>query len=706
MNKKVFLLLAGLILAGGTVRADVSAFSQHYDAGQIYLSQFQYASAISEFKMAMRINYLDNSARIGLINSYLARATYYANKEQSYEKAANDLRAAIFYLRYWANPQTIQNSSAQISSAVENLNLCLTALKYDTTPKSRLAKAQALRAQGFFAEAGYEFIQASSGSDNSVKTKALEQAGDMMKVLRNEPKALEYYQKAVALNEGNGALRLKYARSLDNQGQNDAAVVEYNYALSKSEGDFEILYALEKIYLQKLANTPNDAETNANLGAIYQKQNKLDEAMKYYSKAEVINPTNVTTRLNLGTLFQQQKNYDKALEAYDSVLVLYPSNKQANLYKAQVLSLMGESEKSIEQFKKVLNIDPTNQDAKLEMIKAMQKTLTSQELLSYIKRDFADNASICYDLGLEFHKQGRYDDAIMFYQETLKTNKTNPEIYLNLALAYKDKNDMAKSTAVLKQAKALFPSNQQILAKLKEIDDLAVNEKYAQALDLFNKNEYQKALDIYLTITPPDEDLYLAIASCYQGLNDDKNALTYYQKAFTANPKNADVAYYLGVLYSEQENWTSAKTYLKKTLAIDKTNQKALDLYASVMEQANIKTLDKAIEFYEKANYVEALKLVNQILAEDVKNTYAFYYRGMIYDAQKKPSPAIADYQKALTFNKDLIICHYLLAVDYDTLSQFKNALNSYKKFVALTEEDNDYKKYSASRIKALKSYE
>ena len=79
--------------------APTGAFAQHYDAAQTYLAQGQYSSAITEFRKSLRINYLDNSARIGLINSYLARATYYANQEKNYDKAANDFRSALFYLK-------------------------------------------------------------------------------------------------------------------------------------------------------------------------------------------------------------------------------------------------------------------------------------------------------------------------------------------------------------------------------------------------------------------------------------------------------------------------------------------------------------------------------------------------------------------------------------------------------------------------------
>ena len=61
-----------MCLLSGVAHAD---FKEHFELGQSYMMQYQYPSAINEFRNALRINYLDNSARIGLINAYLARAT-------------------------------------------------------------------------------------------------------------------------------------------------------------------------------------------------------------------------------------------------------------------------------------------------------------------------------------------------------------------------------------------------------------------------------------------------------------------------------------------------------------------------------------------------------------------------------------------------------------------------------------------------------
>ena len=70
--KKSLAVLAKLsiitCLLSGIAFAD---FKEHYDLGQSYMSQYQYSGAITEFKSALRINYLDNSARIGLINAII-----------------------------------------------------------------------------------------------------------------------------------------------------------------------------------------------------------------------------------------------------------------------------------------------------------------------------------------------------------------------------------------------------------------------------------------------------------------------------------------------------------------------------------------------------------------------------------------------------------------------------------------------------------
>ncbi|MBR2526472.1 tetratricopeptide repeat protein [bacterium] len=704
--KKIFNLVCLLLLCSNFCLAN--DFKTYYDNGQNYLNSSQYSSAITEFKKALRINYLDNSARIGLVNSYLARGTYYANNEQDYEKSANDFRAALFYLKYYPDDGDLSSSASAISTTVDNLEQCMSTLGQSKAPQQRYNRGVELRKNGNLAAAGYEFFAAAENGDNNIKKHSYSNIGDILSVLDNNKKAVIYYQKSVAIDPENAALRLKYARILDKLGQDDLAVQEYNAILQNGSKNPEVLYALEKIYTKKLAASPNSAELNANLGAILQKQKKYDAALTYYKAAETIDPSSVTTRLNLGTLYQQKKDYNSALSAYNSIITLYPNNLEANLYRAQTLKELGEKEEAIKAFKKVLSIDPNQQVAKVEMFELMKDNMTPEQMLKSFNNNAAvdkSSVSAMYDYAKDLHKNKKYNEAISFYKEVLKHDANNPEIYANIALVYAEMQDFENAQKYLDGAKARFPKDEFIQTTYNKVKELSFAKKYEEANKYFTNNEYQKALNLYLTIYPQQKDVLIAIAACYKGLNNIDKSIEYYKRAFEKDKNDSEIAYYIGVLYAEKENWTSAKIYLQKALAIDPKNVNADDLLATVVEQNNVLLINKVIDLYNAKNYDQALKIISQILTEDNKNAYAYYYRGLIYDAQQKSLQAIEEYKKAVEYNKDLFISNYLIATAYDSLGQYSNAYTYYKKFVSASTENDDYKKYAQTRLNDLKAF-
>lgn len=676
-----------------------AGFKEHFDLGQQYLANYQYSGAITEFKNALRINYMDNSARIGLMNSYIARAAYYANSEKNYAKAADDYRSALFYMQYYPPKIT---STQYIPQITANLNACLNYIKFDKSSSNRFNTAKQLRAEGNFAAAGYEFNQALG--DRSLQKESFEQTGDIMKLLGNIPKAAEYYRKAIAVAPSDITLRMSYAKMLDSLGNEDAAVAEYNYILGKTTDNKEILYSLERIYKKKLEKSPSDADITANLGAIMQKQGKFDDALMYYQKSESLNPSNINTRLNVGTLYQQKGDNRTAIKAYDSVLILYPDNVNANLYKAQANQALGDTKSAISGYQKVLALDPTNSEAQAQILNLVKGNMTTAQFVDYVKKNMsASNPSdLFYNYALDLHKQNKLNDAITMYNEALKLNSQNPEIFINLAIAQNQAGNAETALVTLKNASLKFPNNTQIKDALTSVNNDVLNSKLASAAKYFENKDYQNAINEYAKISPATVDSMLGIASSYQAMGENTNAITYYQKALQLKPTDSDIAYYIAVLYAENEDLDNAKSYLNKSLAINKNNQKAIEFMQSLNEQQNLNTLNKAIALYEAERYDEAFPIFNQILASDKSNSYAYYYRGMIYDAKEKRNEAINDFKKAYSLNKDFEIANYLIAIDYDTLGNTKEALQYYKAYANSNAEDDEYKQYAKTRAEEL----
>ena len=695
------LALCTILSQANVFAAQAGVFAEHYNAGQNYLMQNQYSSSIVEFRKALRINFLDNSARIGLVNAYLARATYFANQEKNFDKAANDFRSAIFYLKIYPNKQqTVQNSAGMISSATENLNQCLKVMSFDTTPNSRYKKAEELRAIGNFSAAAYEFSRAAQSE--KLAGDANMQIADLLKLVGNEQRSADYYQTALDLIPNNGVLRMKYARTLDKLGRYDEAVSQYNEALANSKGDQEVLYALERIYLKKLAITPSDAELNANLGAIKQAQGDFETALSYYGKAEQINPSNITTRLNVGTLFQQRKEYQKAIQSYDSVLTLYPNNTQALLYKAQVYKEMGDPKTSVNLYKKILTIDPANAIAKDEIAAMLKDTMTPSEYLTYLIQN--GNADELYDYAYKLHKENKIDDAITAYKSVIGKNSSKVDAYVNLAICYASKEDYNNAISTLNNAKEKFPANNLVLKTLQDVQKDSTSTKLSAAGSSYENKDYKQAIKQYLSINPATEDSMLGVAASYQALGDYNSAIEYYKKAENINPNNAEIPYYIGYLYSEQQNWNLAENYLKKSVQKNPQSE-AKELLDYVTQNGSVALLNEGIDMFDKNNYQTALLKFNEVLKKDSKNAYAYYYRGLIYDEQKQPKLAISDFSNVLKYSNEFPIANYMMAVDYDTLSNYKEAYKYYQQFVSAYTTDDEYLKYAKSRMTELKPF-
>ena len=437
-----------------------------------------------------------------------------------------------------------------------------------------------------------------------------------------------------------------------------------------------------------------------------QKEGNFDEALRYYSKSEYLDPSNTNTRLNTGTLYQQKGDYKTAIAAYDSILITNPDNVQANLYKAQSLSSMGDKKGALELYKKVMALEPDNDAAQDSVIDMLKSTMTVAQFADYVKKNNPDNAAdMLYSYALDLHKQNKLSDAINLYGEVIKLNSANSEAYVNLAIAQGQEKNYGAALETLNAAKMKFSNNSQIADAEKSIKAQATDEKLELASNYYNNKDYQNAINEYLKITPATADTMLGVASAYQNLNNTEKAIEYYKQALNLAPTNSDIAFYIASLYADKEDMENAKTFAEKSLALNKTNKQAQDLLKSIADNVEAQNLDKAIALFDGEKYNESLALLNQILSKNAKNTYALYYRGMIYDTQKKYNEAIADYKKAISSNPDLAIVNYLIGVDYDMLEQYKNAMSYYKAFTATYSEDDDYSKYAKTRISELAPY-
>jgi len=685
---------------------DAIAAQSYYEKADQYSKNSQYSSAISELKKGLRLNPYDNNIRIGLINNHLLRATYYNNKSREYTKAMNDLRAALFYLKYYGLRLTDESAAKAIRDNEGNLNYLYRQTQIATNLKNRYQIAKNLKKDGEFAASAYEFIQASA--ENSIKEDCFSQTGDLFAILGNHQQSADYYKKALTINSKNAANHLKLAKAYDALGEVNLANSEYNYTLSEAENNQQLMLELESIWVKKIGINPNDAEAHTNLGAVYQKLGDYPKALQEYSKAKALNPKNLTTRFNIGTLYQSQQEYNLAIGAYDEVLQFNPQDTAARYYKAGCLTELKEFDKAAEEYRKILAIEPNNAEAKNLMLEAMSKISSPEEMLSHYAKAAQSgpvDANTTYNYAYQLHKANRLDEAISNYSKAIALDPKNPDAYINLAQAYKQKNDFTNASKTIQDGLAQNPNNAELKKYETELKADNAAAKSITGADLFKEGRYAEAIAQYQAIEPKTADVYINIGSCYQAMNEDKKAVEFYKLAMSKEPNNADIAFYLGQAYVNIEDWANAKSYLAKARTLKPDDSNVKELYNYVVDQQDQVALERALDLYSKGDYANALAVLNNILSQNKNNAFAYYYRGMIYDAQKKYAAALAEYQKAVSLSNAIPEAYYSLALDMDYLNRHKEAYANYQKYLSMAQSDNEYTQYAKNRMQELKEY-
>ena len=695
---------------------DANVYKQYTDESDVYykngldfLNSNQYTKAIDAFEKALNLTPDRSETRINLAAAYINRGTYFYSQLKDFEKAASDYRNSIYILKYDNNIPNSDVATENLGIAKADLDNLLKAVQISTAKSSRLKMARELRGQGKFRDALVEFYESLEGNQTDFPVYIA--IGDISSVLQNEKNAVKYYQKAVAYNANNTDLHLKLARSLNNSGDNENAIKEYDIALktAKKENQIEVLQDMENLWVQKLRENPQDASAHMNLGVILQKKGDFEGALKEYQFSEAINPNDITTRLNIGTLFQAKKEYTTAINAYDTILQVNPENLLAHYYKGTALRDIGQLDDAVKEFQFVLSRDSSNANAKEALFDTIKKFPNDQDV-SAIFKTFADNnptdAFAQYKYGFHLHSLKRLDEALEYYKKTIALDPKFVDAYLNMAVIYKEKNQPSDAVSALQCGLKLAPKNQKLKDLLASLTSETVTTRYQNALKKHNQKKYDEAIKEYLSIiqiSEPDADLYVNLGAAYQASKKLNEAANAYIKATQIDSKNSTAFYYLGTVYSAQgKNQDASKAY-QKALVLDPANDDIRQALTSSNQALKDGALQKGINEYNKVKYTEALLTFNTLSMKDQNNGNIYYYRGMVYDALKKYQLAIADYKLAVKYKPDLSYAYYAIAVDYDTLKNYPEAKKWYNFFVGTSRDKTDqYVKYAKDRIKQI----
>lgn len=235
-------------------------------------------------------------------------------------------------------------------------------------------------------------------------------------------------------------------------------------------------------------------------------------------------------------------------------------------------------------------------------------------------KQYPNIAEIRSNLGAALASEGRYPEAIVEYERALK-DKANPQVRLNLALAYYKADQLTPAVENLKKVRVEEPSNRQVLTILADCDLRLGNNKEVIALltdvqradpgnPAFNyllgtalvrdgqTDKGQVVIDKILKNGDSAEARLLMGTTKFM-VKDFAGALADFQKAVELNPKLPDVYAYYGLALLTTGDQAGAKKAFQRELRTNPNNFDA-NLRMGVLlrqDQDN----DGALKFFQHA---------------------------------------------------------------------------------------------------------
>lgn len=453
-------------------------------------------------------------------------------------------------------------------------------------------------------------------------------------------KAIEVYRQALAIEPSNSDLLASYAACQAKVGDVNGAIITYEQVImmnSKARDEHRALGELYekqnkieqavKSYMMYLDRGATDQAIASKVGRFAIDKGKYDVAYKYLGliKGEPANETNFLMVFGEAAFYSEK--YDEAVSAYVRLLERNPQGPQ----RKQIVTVLSQAYE-----KQNKNVDAARMYAELNKIAGGKNSEAAYK--SAFLQETANPAA-----------------AVTIYEANCKAFPTDARNYLRLGLIYsKDKAKLPSSINMLKKAASLADTVPQVWLELAAVygklgntdDELNAYKQFAKSdaqnvqankrigLILMNKNQVTNAM-VYLetanALQPDDPEIMAALADGYVKTNRQKEAVDLLMKVRDKQPNNTDVRYRLFQMLKTQGRLPEAQKEIEAVLAQKRENE-YLKEYAGLLVQMG-KTKD-------------AIEKVEDVLATEPENISALMLKAMIYRIDKKITEAIEVYKE------------------------------------------------------------
>ena len=184
-----------------------------------------------------------------------------------------------------------------------------------------------------------------------------------------------------------------------------------------------------------------DAEAWFLLGISNNRLGLIDESVRCFQEATIIQPEQPEIHYNLAKAYELQGDIDAALQGFRNVLRLKPDFVLAYTKLGTLHESQGELDKSLENYLEAARLEPHRADAHynlgrvLKEMRRYEEAATSFQAAIKLKPDFVQ---AIYNLGTVYHLLGDAKSAMEMYKNAILLQQDHLAAYIGLGNALKE----------------------------------------------------------------------------------------------------------------------------------------------------------------------------------------------------------------------------------------------------------------------------
>lgn len=462
------------------------------------------------------------------------------------------------------------------------------------------------------------------------------------------------------------------------------------------------------LWLRELLIEINYIEGLFNLGGAFFYKKLYDDTLICYNAA-LMTTEDYLLLNNKGIVLNLLNNYDDALKCFDKAINLNPDLERAYKGKGDVLRYMGRLEEAIKCYDKSLDVNSEyylgfiSKGNILADLKKFDKAINCFD--KAIKID-PGNIAAFYNKGATLVEMKKLDDALTCFNDALKIDPNDFDSLLAKGKILMEKGEY-------NYAKTCFNETFQIDSE----NGLEEDEK-----DLYNKaralsflNNQDEAIDYFNKIfdtNPNNEAVLMSRGNTLMKMEKYDDAINDYNKLIRNNPNNEEALLNRGVSLAALKKYDDAIVDYNKILELNPYNKKALfnkanslfnkdqlddalKCYKNVLKLNPIKNPDKnqvlsninSALINKGASYSDddldkALKCFNEVLENDSENKSAWYNKANTLMKMNQKPEAIECYNQVLRLDPYFCGAYYYKGRLLEKLNEHDKAIHCFDKIL------------------------